>query len=120
MDELGGTFGTLVYIAFIVLLIIGQWKVNEKGGFPGWYAIIPILNIYALFKIAGKPGWWVILMFIPFVNFVAWALAMIDLSKAFGRSTLFAIGLIFLSGIFLAIIGFGEDRYQGEPAAATI
>jgi Family of unknown function (DUF5684) len=115
MDTFGGTFGTLIYLAFVVLLIIGQWTVNEKGGFPGWYAIIPILNVYALFKIAGKPGWWIILLFAPFVNFVVWVLAMLDLAKAFARSQLFGIGLAFLSGIFPMIIGFGEDQYQGAP-----
>jgi len=120
LDALGGTFGTLLYIAFIALLIIGQWKVNEKGGFPGWYALIPILNVYTLFKIAGRPGWWVVLMFIPIVNFVVWIVAMLDLAKAFGRSTAFAVGLVFLSGIFLMILGFGEDRYQGTPARAAV
>ena len=115
MDNLGGTFGVLIYIAFITLLIIGQWKVNEKGGFPGWYAIIPILNVYALFKMAGKPGWWIVLLFIPFVGLVAWIIAMLDLARAFGRTTLFGVGLAFLSGIFLMILGFGEDKYQGAP-----
>ena len=118
LDAFGGTFGTLIWFVLLALLIIGQWKVNEKAGFPGWYAIIPILNVYTLFKIAGRPGWWVILALIPFVNIVVWALAMIDLSKAFGRSQNFAIGLIFLSGIFLAIIGFGDDRYEGARAGA--
>ncbi len=120
MDDAGGLLGALFYVGFFVLLIIGQWKVNEKGGLPGWWAIIPILNLYALFKIAGKPGWWVLLMFIPVVNFVAWILGMLDLGKAFGRSTLFGIGLVFLSGIFLMILGFGEDKYQGDFAPGRI
>lgn len=116
MDTFGGTFGTLIYIVFIALVIIGQWKVNEKGGFPGWHAIIPILNVYTLIRIAGRPNWWIVLMVIPFVNLIAWIIVMLDLAKAFGRSQLFGIGLAFLSGIFMIILGFGEDRYQGETA----
>lgn len=115
MDDVGGTFGTLLYLGFFVLLVIGQWKVNEKGGLPGWWAVIPILNIYALLKIAGRPGWWLILLIIPLVGFIVWIVTMLDLAKAFGRSALFGIGLVFLSGIFLLILGFGNDRYQGSP-----
>ena len=115
MDELGGGFGTILYLGFIVLLVIGQWKVNEKGGVPGWWAIIPILNVYGLLKIVNRPVWWLILFLIPLVGFIVWILVMQDVAKAFGRSSLFGIGLAFLSGIFLAIIGFGEDRYQGAP-----
>ncbi len=115
MDDFGGTFGFLVYMALVVLMIIGQWKVNEKGDQPGWWAIIPILNIYALLKIIGRPGWWLILFFIPFVNFIVWILMMLDLAKAFGRSALFGVGLMFLTGIFMIILGFGDDEYQGAP-----
>ncbi len=58
-----------------------------------------------------------ILMFIPFVNFVIWIILALDLAKSFGQSTAFGIGLIFLSVIFIMILGFGGARYVG-PAAA--
>jgi hypothetical protein len=40
-----------------------------------------------------------------------------DLAKSFGKGTGFALGLIFLSVIFILILGFGDVRYVG-PAAA--
>jgi hypothetical protein len=79
-------------------------------------SIIPILNIYFICKIAGRPGWWVILMLIPFINFIIWIILCIDLAKSFGKGAGFGIGLILLSFIFFPILGFGSAQYQG-PAA---
>jgi len=120
IDAAGGlAWGTflLFYLAFLVLYAIGAWKMYEKAGHPGWACLIPIYNFYVLCKIVGRPGWWVILLFIPFVNFVIWIIVALDLAKSFGQSTGFAIGLIFLSVIFIMILGFGDSRYVG-PAAA--
>ena len=54
-----------------------------KGGRPGWAAIIPVYNYYALLKIVGRPGWWLILFIIPFVNIIVWIIVAIDLAKSF-------------------------------------
>jgi hypothetical protein len=37
----------------------------------------------------------------------------IDFAKAFGQGTLFGLGLIFLSPIFICILGFGDAQYVG-------
>jgi hypothetical protein len=50
-----------------------MWKVFTKAGQPGWAAIIPIYNIYIMTKIAGKPGIWVLWIFIvPVVNIICY------------------------------------------------
>jgi hypothetical protein len=108
---------TYFYLAFYVLVVVGLWQVFVKAGHPGWAAIIPFYNIYVILKIVGRPGWWLILYFIPIVNVIAWIIVSIDLAKSFGKSTGFAVGLIFLPFIFLIILGFGSDRYL-EPYAA--
>src|SRR4051812_26873911 len=46
------------------------WKVFTKAGQPGWASMVPIYNMYILCKVGGKPGWWVVLMFVPLVNFI--------------------------------------------------
>jgi Family of unknown function (DUF5684) len=109
--------GLFVWLAFLVLYIVGGWKVFEKAGEAGWKFIIPIYNLYILLKIVGRPGWWLILYFIPFVNIVILIIVWVDLSKSFGHGVGFALGLIFLPYIFLLILGFGSDRYLG-PAAS--
>ena len=39
-------------------------------------------------------------------------------SKAFGHGGLFAVGLFFLSGIFLLILGFGKSKYNKKLVAS--
>ena len=103
----------LILVAFWIFLIAAQWKVFEKAGQPGWACIIPIYNIYIMTKIGGKPGYWVLLLLVPFVNIVIiiWLINMI--SKSFGKDEGFTAGLIFLSFIFWPILGFGSAKYLG-------
>lgn len=106
----------LVQIAIVVVVIAGMWKMFVKAGHPGWAAIVPIYNIYILTQIAGRPWWWLLLLFIPIVGIVVAIILMVDIAKAFGKSVLFAVGLILLSPIFICILGFGSAQYQGPPA----
>lgn len=107
----------VIYLAIFVLIIAGFWKVFEKAGHPGWAAIVPIYNMYILTQIAGRPWWWLLLMFIPFVSIIILAIVSIDVAKAFGKGTGFGVGLWLLSPIFYPILGFGSAQYQG-PARA--
>jgi hypothetical protein len=107
----------IVCLAVAVLMIAALWKVFSKAGQPGWASIIPIYNTYIMCKIAGRPGWWVLLMFIPLVNFIIAIILLIDISKSFGKGVGFALGLIFLGIIFFPILGFGSAQYQGPSAA---
>ena len=108
-------FGLLIAL----LLIVAMWKVFTKAGQPGWASIIPIYNVYIWCKIVGRPGWWVILLFIPFVNFIIAIILCIDLAKSFGKGVGFGLGLAFLGIIFFPILGFGSTQYQG-PSAGTL
>ncbi len=105
-------------LLFVVVAIVSLWKIFTKAGQPGWASIIPIYNAYILCKIAGKPGWWVILFLIPLVNFVIAIIVFIGLAQAFGKSAGFGIGLALLGIIFLPILAFGDARYQGATPPA--
>jgi hypothetical protein len=88
----------------------------REGGGPGWAAIIPIYNLWILIKIAGKPGWWILLFLIPLVNLFALFSISIAVAVNFGKSTGFGIGLALLGFIFYPILGFGDARYRGAVA----
>jgi len=115
----GSPVGVIVGLLVAVLMIVALWKIFTKAGQPGWACLIPIYNIYILCKIVGRPGWWVILMLIPFVNFIIAIILSIDLAKSFGNGVGFGLGLAFLGIIFFPILGFGSSQYQG-PAAGKI
>ena len=109
----GGGFLTIIWLAIVILMIASMWRVFTKAGQPGWASIIPIYNVYIMLLIAGKPGWWLILFFIPFVNFVVMIIVVIALVEKFGKGVGFAIGMILLPFVFYPILGFGSATYQG-------
>lgn len=114
----GGTDAILMIVMLVVVFFVvaGLWKTYAKAGQPGWLAIIPFVNVYILLKIVGRPGWWLILFFIPFVSIIISIVVMMDLAKSFGKGILFAVGLILLGPIFTCFLGFGDAQYQGPSA----
>lgn len=106
----------IISICITVLEIVALWFVFEKAGEPGWAAIIPIYNALIVIKIAGKPWWWILLALIPLVNLIFYILVLDGLSKNFGKSSGFTVGLFFLRFIFLPILGFGKAQYSGDKS----
>ena len=106
-----------VLLVVYILVVIAMWKVFTKAGKPGWASLIPVYNMVVMYQIVGLNPWLLLLYLIPFVNWIA-ALVLsimlnVKLAKVFGKSTGFAIGLIFLNPIFLLILGFGDAKYIG-------
>ena len=124
-------------IVWFILVAIAEWKLFEKAGRPGWHALIPFLRDYDLFDMCwvgslgivaaicsgisvssqtGAKGFMLTLAGIcGVVNLVLSIMMSIKLSKAFGKGTGFAVGLILFQPIFLLILGFSDARYQGRP-----
>jgi hypothetical protein len=109
---------TIIGLLIALLVIVAMWKVFTKAGQPGWASIIPIYYVYIWCKIVGRPGWWVILMLIPLVNFIILIILSIDMAKSFGKGVGFGLGLAFLGIIFLPILGFGSAQYQGPSVGS--
>ena len=98
-------------ISICVLMIVVYWKIFNKAGENGWKSLIPVYNMYLMFKIAFGKGWYFILMFVPLVNFVIIFMLWYKLAKAFGKSDGFAVCSIFLSLFTLQIIAFDKSKY---------
>lgn len=103
----------LVWLAFVVVVVASWWRLFTKAGEPGWAAIIPIYNTYIMIKIGGNPWWYLLLLFVPLVNFVIVIKIMVDVASAFGKGLGFGLGLAILSFIFAPILAFGDATYQG-------
>ena len=138
-----GIFAIIICIVLLVLMIIATWKVFTKAGEKGWKSLIPIYSTYILFKIAGKSFLKWILIYLAYglfmglasnmegglalvLSIVAFALSIWGLvetilmynglSKNFGHGAGFTVGLIFLSPIFMMILGFGSSQYIGRKS----
>lgn len=122
MSHLLAVSGTQVGVYFglgiigYVLFAMAYAGIFKKADQPVWPAFVPVVNIFFLLKVVGRPGWWLILFFIPCVSFVIFIVLMLDLARAFGKGAGWAIGLIILPFIFMLILGFGQARYEGPVA----
>ena len=123
----------LTFVAFflvvVILTIIGQWKIFKKGNQPGWAALIPYYNLVCLCKVAGVNEWWVliyvlgaiVLNVIPILGSLAFMvvtiyfliLLNISLTRSFGKSDGYAVGLILLGFIFYFLLGRDKEQYIG-------
>jgi hypothetical protein len=116
----GGVLGfwLALYLVAIVVAIVAMWKIFTKAGEAGWKSLIPFYNTYTLFRIAGRNGWWFLLLGVPIVNFVLLIVLALDLAKHFGKSSLFAIfGLILFPYVGYLMLAFGEAKYVGTKHA---
>lgn len=119
-SDLGMLAGPVMflYLAVLALGIVALWKVFTKAGEAGWKSLIPFYNAYTLFRIAGRNGWWFLLMGIPLVNFVLLIVVALDLAKHFGKSGVFAIfGLVLFPYVGVPMLAFGEAKYVGTKHA---
>lgn len=128
--------GLLFYI-LIILIAVAAWRIMVKAGEPGWKGIIPVYNIYSLYKISWKTSMFWALLVLELLSsiiqsasdgfllsFVGWICSVAGLvigimglhkvSKSFGHGAGFTLGLIFLNPIFLLILGFGSSQYLGN------
>lgn len=109
LQSTGGVVGIIWYI----LLALALWRVFTKAGRAGILAIIPIVNVFVLVKIAGLSYWWVLLYLVPIVNIIFSIVVAFRIGRAFDKGGLFSFFFLWLiSFIGYFIIGFGNSRYS--------
>lgn len=110
---------TIISLALCVFVLVCMWIVFRKAGKPSWAAIVPFYNLYVLFDITWGSGMRFLLLLIPIYNIILSIQTQVRLAKAFGKSGGFAAGLIFLPYIFIPLLAFGKETYQGVPVKAA-
>lgn len=115
-------FLMIICVLISIFSIIVMWKIFKKAGKNGWEAIVPVYNMFILFEITWGNRILVLSLLasiIPVIGtiilFVILVITYNKLSKSFGKSTGFTVGLIFLSPIFMAILAFDKSEYLGVP-----
>ena len=99
----------VIFATAIVLPFISEIVLYRKKGKPGWGVIVPIYSDVLKFKIAGLSPWLILLYLVPFANIVIEIIANIKFIKAYGKSTKFAVGALFLPVIFYPIAAFPDE-----------
>ena len=138
-DVLTGATPLLIAYGVVVLIVafvgvIALWRLFEKAGRPGWWAIIPIWNLIVLFRIAGRPVWWAVLLvlintilvipltngewwylllIIPLINLLILFMLYFGLARSFGKSEIWVVYLLFFNVIALLLLAFGDAQYLG-------
>ena len=104
-----GIFGIIWY----VIVAIALWRIFSKAGYPGILAIIPIVNIFILVKVAGYSAWMTLLYLIPIVNVIFSVFVAIRLGQRFGKGGAFSFVLLWLlQPIGHLSLGFGSAQYR--------
>lgn len=111
------TFMVLIILAWVVMVVIAEWKIFTKAGHEGWKALIPIYNAYTMLKILNMEPLLCFLTFVPGANFLLNIVMSVKLAKSFKKGTGFAVGLILLAPIFTMILGFGSAKYTQIPSS---
>ena len=104
---------TAIGVVMYIIFMIAAWNIFEKAGEAGWKAIIPIWNMYILFKITWGIGLLFLLMLVPIVGTIISLITSYKLAKVFGHGIGYTLGLIFFPWLFWLILGFGSDEYLG-------
>ena len=103
-----------VLVIFIYSIIINA-LLFKKANKPAWATLIPIYRYCIYLKLYNFSPWWVLLLFVPIIGWLALiAISIIgkfELSKNFGHGFLFGIGLLFLPIFFKTYIVLSNDHF---------
>ncbi len=88
----------------------------DKAGRKRWEAFIPYYNLYILLQIIKKPWWWMILLFVPFLNVFMYMLILVEIAKCFNKFALWEqFVAVVVPIIYLPILGFSKNEKYIDP-----
>lgn len=90
-------------ICMSILGAVGKWKIFEKAGVKSWHSVIPVLNLYDWYQIAGLGKGWAV---IGTAGWIFTCFVMKSLMPMYGSFLLgFAMSVMFGSAIGIAASG---------------
>lgn len=107
---IGIIYFIIMVVAYIYIAICLMKIAKKTNTENGWFAWIPILNVFLMLMIAKKPLWWFILMLIPIVNFIIGIIVWMAIAEARGKPNWIGILTIvpFVSIIILGYLAFSK------------
>lgn len=102
------TFNRL-FILLFVLYFFNLFFLFKKYDKNKWYSLVPVLNKLTLIKIAEKPVFWIIPVFIPFIGYFMMYFINKEIAEENGFDSKLALGMTFLPSVFYGKISFNEN-----------
>lgn len=96
----------------IIIALVSMWGIEKKIRNNGWIALIPVYNIGCLSKDILGSFWLFLLLFIPGVNVIFLLLLLYNLGKAFGKSNLYCILIMFFPTVLCPLLAFDNSSYK--------
>jgi len=101
----------LIFILIIQIIHgLGTWKLYKAAGKSPFTAFIPVYNAVVLMKIINRPWWWVILLFLPVVNLIMFAVIWVEICRAFRYNRYLDTALAILTlGFYIYYLNYFAD-----------
>ena len=128
----------MIGTAWVVLSVVAKWLLFRKAGRPGWFSIVPVVNIFTEFSICWN-GWKCLLQILlvgaamycgsagqddPVMMGIAavtllWAFIIhwresMKLAASFGKGFLYGLFLVFFDKLGRVILGLSSAEYIGR------
>lgn len=116
-----GIIVIVVAVSYIYTAIAFQIIARKTGTENGWLAWVPIANLYLYCRIADRPGWWLLLFFVPFVQIIIGIMVCMGIARARNKPSWLGILLALVPGINLIVLGylaFSKDEVKVAEKAA--
>ena len=104
----------LQWVLFFFLIqavhFLGTWRLYKAAGFNFWQALIPVYNAYVLMQIIRRPKWWVLLLFIPTINLIIFAVIWVETLRSFGWNSTKNTMLVIISlGFYIYALNYSDN-----------
>lgn len=107
------------YVAIYVFFAWCTMRIFQRAGIESWYAWVPFVNLYGLWKMTNRDTLWLVLLFVPYANVVAQIVVFGDIARSFGKDQTWEWLLGLLGFVFLPILAFEKSPYLG-PASTDL
>jgi len=112
----------LAVICYVYMAVCLMFLAKKTNVANGWWAWVPILNIFLMLKVAGKEWWWILLFFVPLVNMVIGIVLWMAIAERVGKPSWVGVLIILpLVGQFVpAYLAFSKFEKKVEtPVVPT-
>ena len=120
---IAGISGVMLIVCFLLYAFSALCfqKIAQKTATEhGWMAWVPVLNVFLMLSIAGKPLWWFLLLFIPLVNIIVTVIIFMKIAEACNKPSW--LGILFLlplvNLIVLGYFAFSKEVQKTEAKKA--